>query len=376
MEVWYEREAGTLPSHFVRAPDGSWTASIPGLAPPAVATVKERSLVFVDSAIGSSQPVACQVYDGELEIAGTIQQVLGMAPQHIQVDSIVPWSVTIDNGHPAAWIEAFYLVDRAQGRAGGHLKLAISARDDHPLLCFHDEVGYRKTFRHIAQGFFQSFEPSQKSAEPHYLEVAIRYADEVPIGFKKSVLTEEEEIEGYQRWTTKAMLMLPVGEAKLLLKEEYEVLILDTTKHVAFGRWMNILGGDLTLDLELARVEGNLYQYNGQFQGAPVRGEFRTVAPRGLSSALSTAGILAKHLVRSKGFSFVQDEYVPAVDPTAPQRVTYYRNAEDLPRVVRWKAGDSETLRVVDEHGMLAKESVQLGASRFSARRELRKGKL
>jgi hypothetical protein len=112
--------------------------------------------------------------------------MLGLVPQGTPVDRIVPWAVTIDDGHPAAWLEVFYRAARAQmGAAGGHLKMAISARADHPLLCFHDEIGYRDSFRRVAQGFFESFEPAQRAAEPKYLDVMIRYAEDVPIGFKK-----------------------------------------------------------------------------------------------------------------------------------------------------------------------------------------------
>lgn len=137
MEVLYEREAGELPGQLVRAPDGRWTASVPGLAPPGILTGEEGRVVFVDSVIGSRTPVYCQVYDGELEIAGTRHRMLGQVPQGTRVDRIVPWAVTIDDGHPAAWLEVFYRADRAQmGAAGGHLKMAISARADHPLLCF------------------------------------------------------------------------------------------------------------------------------------------------------------------------------------------------------------------------------------------------
>lgn len=376
MEVLYEREAGALPSQLVGAPDGRWTASMPGLAPPDIVTIEGRPVVFVDTAIGSSTPVYCQVYDEELETAGTIHQLLGMALQDRQVDSMVPWAVTIDNGHPAAWLEVFYTVDRpGKGKAGGLLKLAISAREDHPILCFHDEVGYKESFRRVAQEFFRSFEPSQRAAEPNYLDVMIRYEDDVPIGFKKSVSTEEKELDGYQRWMTHAMLMAVTGHAKLQLKDDREILILDTTRHVAFGRWTSVLDGELMLDLELERIEGNLYRYAGQLQGVPRTGEFRTMDPQGLSGAPLTARTLATHLAQSNGFSFVQEEYVPAADPTAPYRVIYSHHAEDSPGLVRLTIGDVEVRRVVDEHGMLQEERLQLPGHRFRVRRGLRKGK-
>lgn len=375
MEVLYEREAGALPTHLVRAPDGRWTASVPGLAPPEILTIEGRRLVFVDIAIGSSAPVYCQVYDEELETAGTIHELLGMALQDRQVDSMVPWAVTIDNGHPTAWLEVFYVVARpGKGKAGGLLKLAISAREDHPVLCFHDEVGYKESFRRVAQEFFRSLEASQRAEEPKYLDVVIRYADDVPVGFKTSVSTEEKELDGYQRWTTHGMLMAPVGDAKLQLKDDREIWILDTTGHVAFGRWTSVLDGELMLDLELERSEGNLYRYAGQLHGVPRKGEFRTMDPQGLSGAPLTARTLATHLARSNGFSFVQEEYVPAADPTAPYRVIYSHHAEDSPRLVRLKIGDVDVLRVVDEHGMLQEERLQLPGYRFRVRRGLRKG--
>jgi hypothetical protein len=98
--------------------------------------------------------------------------------------------------------------------------------------------------------------------------------------------------------------------------------------------------------------------------------------PQGLSSPPLTARNLATHLAQSNGFSFVQEEYVPAADPTAPYRAIYYHSAEDSHRLVRLKIGDVDMLRVVDEHGMLTEERLQLPGYRFRVRRGLRKGKI
>jgi hypothetical protein len=377
MAVLYEREAGELPGQLVRAPDGRWTVSIPGIAPPEITIDEDERVVFVDSVIGSRTPVYCQVYDGELEIAGTLHRMLGLVPQGTPVDRIVPWAVTIDDDHPAAWLEVFYRADRAQmGAAGGHLKMAISARADHPLLCFHDEIGYRESFRRVAQSFFESFEPAQRAAEPKYIDVMIRYAEDVPIGFKKSVLTEAEGRAGYERWTTTATLMRPVEQDELHLKEDREVYILDATRHVEFGRFTTVADGELVLDLALRRVEGNLYRYAGEIYGVHERGEFRTVDPRGLASAPLIATTLDRLLATSAGFSLDQEEYVPTFDPTTPQRVTYFHHADDPPRLVRMQIGDGELQRIVDEHGMPIDDRLEEEGRRFSIRRALRKGKI
>jgi hypothetical protein len=58
----------------------------------------------------------------------------------------------------------------------------------------------------------------------------------------------------------------------------------------------------------------------------------------------------------------------------APYHVVYYHHAEDPPGLVRLKIGDVDMLRVVDEHGMLKEERLQLPGHRFRVSRELRKG--
>lgn len=77
--------------------------------------------------------------------------------------------------------------------------------------------------------------------------------------------------------------------------------MLDATGHVASGQRTSFLDGEPTLELELARVEGNLYRYAGELQRVPSKGEFRTLDPQGLSGVPLTARNLATHLARSSG---------------------------------------------------------------------------
>jgi hypothetical protein len=96
-----------------------------------------------------------------------------------------------------------------------------------------------------------------------------------------------------------SLSMHPAGQAELQLEDDYKIEIIDENKRLASGHWVEAADGELTLNIQLERVKGNLYRYKGQVQGKPIEGSFRTKSPQGLSSNVAIAGMaLARPLGR------------------------------------------------------------------------------
>ncbi|HEY3235408.1 MAG TPA: hypothetical protein VGJ84_11895, partial [Polyangiaceae bacterium] len=124
----FQREASGLTDKSVRAADGRWTAVVPAASDPTQKA--DGSVAVVQIPIGAEGPVQCQVHSTRIDAGGALAGVLGAASQKVKFESIVPWAVTIVGTTPAAWIEAVYVVEKPEGKAAGHLKLAVLAQND------------------------------------------------------------------------------------------------------------------------------------------------------------------------------------------------------------------------------------------------------
>jgi hypothetical protein len=372
IEAMFRREIGELAVLPVKAPDGSWTAAVPAKSAPKVAT--EDNVVVVLIPIGTVTPVQCQVHAEAIDPGGMINQVLSGAAEKVELKAVAPWAVTVSNDAPAAWVEASYLAQQRGVKAAGHLKLAVNPRPERPLFCFHDEVGYKASFQRVVGAFFDSFKTTTAAQEqPLYLEVQTAHLDQIPIGFSSSRLTKLGE---GRRWTTASLTMMPVGQAELKLDDDYSIRDLDANHVLASGRWVEASDGEITLNIQVERVKGNLYRYEGQLQGKQLKGEFKTKSKQGIPGDLATAAVLKKRLANGKAFSFTQEEYSPSLNATAPHEVTYRRDVSDPPRAIKLKAGEMEMVGLVDDQGMVSAIQLSMGPRKIHFKRQIVKGKL
>jgi hypothetical protein len=251
--------------------------------------------------------------------------------------------------------------------------MALLARSDRPVLCVHDEPGYKETFSRVVQAFFESFAPSApRSIRPIYSEVHSIRLGQLPIGFGKAELTKDEA--GKPHWTTVSMMMLPVSPSQVRLEDSYVTQILDKSYGLQSGRWVKATNGEIGLNVELKGGKGGLYRYEGTIQGKPVQGEFRTQSKRTLSSALGTARLLKKHADKAGTFTVSLQEYMPGMDPTAPQETTYSRAADAPPKMVKVQTGAMQGTTTVDRNGMFEEARLSIGSADILYRRELVKG--
>ncbi|HEX2670515.1 MAG TPA: hypothetical protein VHM25_06570 [Polyangiaceae bacterium] len=151
-----KREASGLKEQGVQGPDAAWSAKVPAAAEPKLS--RSENAMLVEIPIGSESAVRCQVFGDTLDPAGTLHGVIKESAQSVEYRSVAPSGVALVGGVPAAFLETVYVTETEGGKGAGGLKLAIQVREQESLLCLHDELGYRETFKDISKAFFSSFQ--------------------------------------------------------------------------------------------------------------------------------------------------------------------------------------------------------------------------
>ncbi len=287
-----EREvAGQHPTHELNLLGGTFTGQLQATAPPIVANAQTGEGVKVSTLtfrIGSSSPMVCYVR-GTRDAASLLDAKIDeikkeMAKNNVQGRLRTPEvAVEIEGSHPVLYLDVPVVIG-AQERPG-LIKLAFSPRDGGSVLCMHDELGYRKTFRRIVGGLVTNANVTGDYPQPVYTEIAVAKLEGKTAGYAESYeFVQEGQVKTLD---VLALVRTEKGTSKVVDSVERatsnakgEVMTLQR----AVGSFRDTV---TALEVKRGKV-GNDYVYDGTVQKTKVKGSF--TAPRPLETRGALAG--------------------------------------------------------------------------------------
>lgn len=366
------REASGLTERGVQGADAAWSAKVPASADPTVS--KSENIVLVDIPVGSESAVRCQIFNDSLDPGGTLSGVLKESAQKVEYRSITPSGVSLIGGVPAAFLETVYVTETEGGKGAGGLKLAIQVRESESLLCLHDELGYRQTFKDISSAFFASFKVRNAPPSEHtYMEMSKTRLGDTDVGFS-SMRVKPGEKAGEREYSSTNTTLIPTSPKDVIFEDAYEIFTYDAKNVLQTGTWVEGSGGDITLKIVLKRWADGKYAYEGEASGKPLKGALE--APHGVSTSLDVAARLKKKLKAGGPFELVLSEYHPSLDPTALIDVKYSHKKGDPARQVVVTMSDRTMTQEVDEDGMAKSVWFQVGKVKLTEERLKSEGHL
>ncbi|HZF47461.1 MAG TPA: hypothetical protein VE093_02365 [Polyangiaceae bacterium] len=367
-----KREATGLSDQVIKAPDASWSVTVSAAGAPTVQVIED--MLVIEVPIGGEAKVRCQVFPKPIDPGGTLWEILANIRKSLEFARVAPAGVHVVAGAPAAFVDTIYVTDSERGRLAGNLKLAIHAADPRPVLCLHDEMGYRSTFEQVSKSFFGSFKSNTPpDLKPTYLEISKTRIDDVDVGFSITRYVPGQN-KGELTYMHQSTQFVPASPKDLNMEDSYKVLTMDTKGRLTKGVWIESEGGELTVEVTATRLGEGKYAYEGEVSGKQVKGSFE--AKTGIATPLETMALIKKKLSGGGGFSEKVLEYYPSLDPTAVIPVTYSHNAGAAPREVQVRLGDHQMTVQVDEQGMPASALFPVGKKTLRISREFVQGKL
>lgn len=288
-----EREVtGQYPTHDLSLLGGTFTGQLQATAAPLVQNgqtgdgVKVATLTF---RIGSGSPMICYVR-GARDAAGLLDAKLGeikneMKKNNVQGRLEAPdVAVEIEGSHPVLYLDVPVLVGAPGNERPGLIKLAFSPRDGGSVLCMHDEVGYRKTFRRIVGGLVTNANVSGDYPQPVYTEIGVAKSEGKTVGYVESY---EYVQEGVVK-TLDVMAMVRSGKAGGGVIDNVERTTANAKGEIMTLQRATGTNREAITALEVKRGKaGNDYVYEGTVQKTKVKGSF--TAPRPIESRSALA---------------------------------------------------------------------------------------
>jgi hypothetical protein len=295
-----EREvSGTYPVHPVNLLNGAFTAQLQATAPPEVKAASnsdgtpEAQMTF---RIGSSSPMSCWVRGARSDAGMAIQQKLDDLKKQMDQRGIKgrfdtpDVAVEVEGNHPVLYADVPVTVGSGTAEKKGLIKLAVSPRDGGSLLCMHDEVGYKKTFRRIVGGLVTTANVSGDRPQPVYTEISLAKIEGKTIGYTELYeFAEPTQVRTVKLMTLAAMKKVD-GKPTWTVTDAVRSIIATPKGEVTSIKSIAMVNKKPVTSMELKRGSKNDFVYDGTVNGTKVKGSF--TAPR----ALETEGALAARM--------------------------------------------------------------------------------
>jgi hypothetical protein len=353
------REAGFLRRFKVVSPGNRFKVQVRAVAPPSASA--EGGSTVVEMPIGSGEPIRCRVFDEAIRPASAFAQLFKAASRAATVEHVEPWTVEVIKETPILFARLFYSAEGRHGPLVGELKAALHTTAPHPVLCYHDELGYEQTFLDEARAFSQSVtHAGEVAVVPTFTAIRIARENGASVGFE---CTTAERDRDPARVVTTSALMVPASPTELRFLDAEAARHVDASGRIVDGTWTVVIDGETKLRVDLARERERAYRYSGELDGNTVSGRFELRRKEHLTDDLFPLKALAEKVLDGRSFAIDFVSYAPLVDPTRPVHGRFYREATDPTFTVHRDIDGVSTIDTVDESGALKDGELQFGGT-------------
>jgi hypothetical protein len=369
LSAQFERETEPAEKHAVKAP-GAFVAMIEGKAPPKVERAEKSWSISVDAGFGGSE-LQCLVYDDVIDPGTAAYAMVKAAAKDVTFKSLAPYFLEPLDLEPIIGIRGLYHVERDGTLLAGDIKLAVLARSERPMACWHDAPGYAKSFARVTSQFAKSFQFQRTQPSPMRAELWATSLEGMPIGFGREGVYLVED--GTMRKVSLSARFLPAGPGEMAFEDEVQVLGYDKDGTLATGKYMSIENGETNLNIDVEKTKTG-YNYVGTIQGKEVKGSFKTKTPVKVQRAVENKlKAVAKDKKKAK---FEQWEYHPSLDASKGTLVTYEVTPESDGMTIVTSVGKRSATLKGDARGVVKQVLFAVGQRQLKVELLEEKGEL
>ena len=365
------REATGLDVQTLAFTGGALTGEVEAAAPPSVNREATGGLWSIAIPIGSEAPISCYVYDKAIDTAASVLRFIRLVKEgskDVTIQSVAPVEAGAIGETPYLMVDVSYTKGSPAGLLGGLMKMIVRPDADAALLCFHDEVGYRATFKRVTQGLARALKVDKPSPSPELVEIQITRLGELPVGFDRRTVTADAR--GGKVDQTIGCLLMPRSPQEAAGSDHLSTELSDEHGRLLALDVVEAEGEEIETQVNLTREGGGrAYRFKGKHAGKEISGRFRSREREGLASALLVADRLRTILLAGQSTELTTEEYHASLAPERPVQVTYRRKGDA--RDVTMTLGQLEVSGRLDEHGFVESASMPLGGMALRQERVL-----
>lgn len=355
---------GELP---VVAGDGTWRGALLAKRGPTVSKA-DKGVYLVKADIGAQTPMECSVFPTDISGGVWLSAVLDGARKTVQMINVEPKGVEVVGNYVGMDVVGTYTTQN--GKAIGEIKIYILSGSDRGFVCFHDELGYAKTFGASARSLAKSFELLHEPWQIEGIEISRAEIEGHPVGFSQHYWVRMPN--GVALTLTRSLLTHQSSAGELTTEDEIVVEGLGADSRVSNAQYQAWAGANQLYRIDIVQQSKGRFKYEGVAHGKPLSGEFGTKDKKGMESGVLVENRIAEALKKKSQGKLSWESYLPESDPTRMQVI----DATVYPKERRMEAKRDKMVSYewLDERGATERMTIDFGRVKLNVVRLVRKG--
>lgn len=381
VEEALKREVAPSPLTPVSAPDGAFLSAVEAQGEPVVRQPQgDRSTYLIGIPLGTQSDILCFVAPNAMPITnvmGAVLRELGTKPE-IKVRGIGSTDAGALFDQPYFAADVVLVDDTTSPPQLYQVKMmAVGLRGNGSMLCVHDEVGYRQTFRRVVTGLANAMQTAsgERFGLPLYKEVFVARVGDTAIGVGESSYYESNDRQLLM--TSRMSMFVPRSPEEVIATDEVNESLSDAAGDVLKATYVDLEGGEIASNLLLDRRSPRVYHVTGTHDGLPVDADLAVEGS--LPDDRSVARRLRETIVRAGGPERIAiPQWAPDITPLKITELGVRRTGVPAPTgtPADFELGERRIRVIIDAQGLLDRMTVALGNNELTIQRVFQRGSL
>ncbi|WAM28566.1 hypothetical protein [Myxococcus sp. NMCA1] len=309
--------------------------------------------------IGTSEPVTCLFYTSAIDAGAAVRSLLESLLDDVTVERVRATDVKSFTGSPAMYLEGDYSRGAAPAVQVGRIKVMVHAAPVLPKTCFHNELGYTKTFLDVTESIatgLTSTAPEQPVA-PYYSDVQVLRLGDVPLGFQYTALFGSKA--GGSILEVSTTMVRPGAPVQLQFQDTNITEQADISGVLVAKSYSKRVNDTVAANVRLRREQNGSYGVSGQVAAKEVQAQFGGE----LIGEVGLAARLREGLLKGQGDALEALLWVPPADASAPTKLVIRPREEAGARAATMELGPMSVKVELDAHGFPQRTEIPSGSA-------------
>jgi hypothetical protein len=269
------REAAPGKTSEIRSPDGWFSVNVPAKLVGKVDQSDGSYSMALEMAPGIL--ANCEVIKDGVDLAALLSQTststfgkLAELQGKVSNRAIERTDAGHIAGSPYLALDWLYGVETKEGLKVGSLKQAGAIKGAHGVYCYHNDVGYSKSFETLTRAFVESLQVKDSAVPSVYEDVSVVRIGTSKIGVVSARVTRDGD-DAY-RVTMVSALAIPVAADTLRTQDTYSVQFALLDGAMINAKQVVASNGQLESSLDLLPLDDGGWQIKGQHMGKDIEG--------------------------------------------------------------------------------------------------------
>ena len=322
---------------------------------------KDRKRYQVSIDIGTGSNVICNVSPQANDIANSARKYLELIKKNNPINKVQISKINslVIGKTPLLELNLFLTVEKDGKKTGSFLKTVYTNIGNNYISCYHDQIGYKETFKSVVKKIVTSFSSSNERSYD-YVDIQIATLKKNNIGYILKRMIKE----GDKRTSFVYSTILKPGANKDADLFAIDTIVKEVSHpkkgHIISGKYITVVNSRLINNVDLTLKKKN-YSVSGKYHRRMITANLKN-RPLILSTYAISKNVSNKFNQGKTNYS--SNEFNGFIEPTKMFKSTYFLSSKD--RKNNYIVNNMGTFLKMKPSGEIYESRISMGKSKIT----------